>query len=441
MARKKIIYIVSPRSAFSSNPGRKISSIIELWKKKYEVITFFGGDILGGTPPTASNYGNADVYEKSYRKSAILEPLVHTVSELKDIIHNIKSYQFLQEKYGNEKIDLIWERSSRLHFAGLLFAKKHKLPYVLEWKDNLVNYKFSFLKPIALYYEHYKCSHADKIVVESQVLKDYLSKEGIDSEKIIVAHNASDSSVFIRDEILGLEYRKGLGINNETVLIGYLGSYAFYHDSVRLVLAAQILKERGYENKIKFLMVGNGKEYKQCLEAAKETKVLGNILIMKEAVPKEEVPKILSAIDISVLPGSTDIISPIKVLEYMVSETAVIVPDYACNREVIEDGINGLLFEAKNELDLADTIESLILQSERIKPLGEKAKVTVIQKFSWESTWGKALDDIMRKKVSMKLLVINALSALRGGGQTYIINFLDHLPEGDFKVLLLVNSK
>lgn len=41
----------------------------------------------------------------------------------------------------------------------------------------------------------------------------------------------------------------------------------------------------------------------------------------------------------------------------------------------------------------------------------------------------------------MKLLVINALSALRGGGQTYIINFLTHLPQGDYKVLLLVNSK
>lgn len=41
----------------------------------------------------------------------------------------------------------------------------------------------------------------------------------------------------------------------------------------------------------------------------------------------------------------------------------------------------------------------------------------------------------------MKLLIINALSALRGGGQTYIINFLDHLPESDFEVLLLINSK
>ncbi len=41
----------------------------------------------------------------------------------------------------------------------------------------------------------------------------------------------------------------------------------------------------------------------------------------------------------------------------------------------------------------------------------------------------------------MKTIVINALSALDGGGQTYLINFLDHLPKGDFKVLLLVNSK
>ena len=398
MARKKIIYIISPRSAYSSNPGRKIASIIELWKKKYDVITFFGGDLLGNTPPSISNYGNASVYEKSYRKSALLEPLVHTASELKDIVHNIRSYNFLKKQYKDEKIDLVWERSSRLHFAGLLYAKKHKLPYVLEWKDNLVNYKFSFLKPIALYFERYKCEQADKIVVESHVLKDALSKEGIDSNKIIVAHNASDSSVFIRDEKEGAKYRDSLGIDKETILIGYLGSYAFYHDAVRLVLAAKILKERGYENKIKFLMVGNGKEYKECLDAATKTEVLETILIMKEAVPKEEVPKILSAIDISVLPGSTDIISPIKVLEYMASETAVVVPDYSCNREVITNNTDGLLFEPKNEMDLADKIESLLLKPERIKAFGKKAKETVAENFSWESTWGHALDDILQEK-------------------------------------------
>jgi glycosyltransferase involved in cell wall biosynthesis len=40
----------------------------------------------------------------------------------------------------------------------------------------------------------------------------------------------------------------------------------------------------------------------------------------------------------------------------------------------------------------------------------------------------------------MKIL-INALSALRGGGQTYIINLLKHLPEGNYEILLIVNSK
>ena len=38
-------------------------------------------------------------------------------------------------------------------------------------------------------------------------------------------------------------------------------------------------------------------------------------------------------------------------------------------------------------------------------------------------------------------IVINALSALRGGGQTYIINLLKHLPEGKYKIILIVNSK
>ena len=41
----------------------------------------------------------------------------------------------------------------------------------------------------------------------------------------------------------------------------------------------------------------------------------------------------------------------------------------------------------------------------------------------------------------MNVLVLNALSALRGGGQTYLINFLDNLPIDNIKVILLVNTK
>lgn len=38
----------------------------------------------------------------------------------------------------------------------------------------------------------------------------------------------------------------------------------------------------------------------------------------------------------------------------------------------------------------------------------------------------------------MKIVVINALSALRGGGQTYLINLLSNLTEGDYEVICVV---
>ena len=40
----------------------------------------------------------------------------------------------------------------------------------------------------------------------------------------------------------------------------------------------------------------------------------------------------------------------------------------------------------------------------------------------------------------MKLIVINALSALRGGGQTYLINFIENLPHNQAKLVIITNS-
>jgi glycosyltransferase involved in cell wall biosynthesis len=127
-----------------------------------------------------------------------------------------------------------------------------------------------------------------------------------------------------------------------------------------------------------------------CLLALRRNPSL--IYLAKRLVTVFNVPKILSAIDISILPGSTDIICPIKILEYMAAETAVILPDYPCNREVVTDNKNGLFFEPKNETALADKIELLLLKPELIHLFSNQARNTVVNKFSWEKTWGRVLD-------------------------------------------------
>jgi glycosyltransferase involved in cell wall biosynthesis len=292
---------------------------------------------------------------------------------------------------------LIWERSCRLHLAGLTVARRIGVPYVLEWKDHLVPDGWSLFRGRAIRTEQTKNREADFVVVESSVLRDQLTQEGVKRTRIIIAHNAVDAEEFRRDVAARNEWRKTLGIREDEILMGYLGSYAFYHDAVRLVLATAILRKRGLKN-IKTLMVGAGQEYPQARQAAVERGLLDSWIIMKPGVPAKEVPHILSALDVGILPGSTDIICPIKIQEYMAAELALIAPDYACNREVVADGKTGALFEPRNEDALADKMTLLAQSSTLRERMGREARREAEKRFTWEKTWGSALNEVLARK-------------------------------------------
>lgn len=394
---KSIIYNISGRSFHCFSLGRKISEVINSWENdQYDLNVICGGDINCSNPQKQkpSTYGASEFHQQSFRKNKFLTPLIHSLSELKDIFHDRKLYKELCRKNDEIEMILVWERSSRLHYAGYKYAKKRGVPFVLEWKDHLVDYQFSFFKPYALWMERVKNNKADFIVVESKVLKEELAKQGVAEDKILVAYNAVNPDEFKPSKEKRENYRSSLGLNSDDILVGYLGSYAFYHDTRRLILAAQIVKKEGFSN-IKFLLVGNGKEYQECYDLAHELGLIDNTVIFKEGIPKEEVPDVLSSIDISVLPGSTDIICPIKVFEYMAAETVAIVPDYACNREVVSDFKDGVLFEPHDEKDLAEKIMSLSQNTEQLDSIGSQARKTVKEKYTWSNTWGKVMTTII----------------------------------------------
>ena len=392
----KILYICGGRSFHAKNPGRKISGVVSCWREMGHLVSHVcGGDIMDGTL-SSSDYGAQKDNSRWFRHIRLLDPVVRTISEYRDIKHNTQMYQTLERILKDRHFDLIWERSSRLHFAGLALAKKYNIPYVLEWKDNLVEYPLSLFRRYALKTEARKNHDANFIVVESDVLRTQLCIHGVDKQKILVAHNAVDIDQFKFDGEARIKMRKSLNIQNNETLIGYMGSYAFYHDTIRLVKAARLLRDHSVDQ-IKFLMVGAGREYISSYRFAKECDVLNTKLIMKNAVTQDEVPAILSALDIAVLPGSTEIICPIKVQEYMSCGLPTLIPDYPCNREVMSDGVTGMFFEPKNEQSLAHKILLLSKDPELRKRLGSEARQEVMNRFSWLNTWGKALDDILIK--------------------------------------------
>lgn len=394
----RILYVCSARSFRSYRLRRKMKDMVKCWRKLgYEVEHFCGGDLYESSNTLEDDAkATAQYYQKWFRKVPFISPFVQSCSERRDIHHDSLMLDKLVSLTNQQKPDIIWERNSRLGTAALTVARKIGVPYVLEWIDNITSYSISWYHRKAVNIERRKNQEADYIVVISEKLREDLAQEGVDKNKILVAYNAVNPEEFQADHTGRQEYRQQIGIREDEVLVGYLGSYAFYHDMVRLVLAADILRKRK-EAEIKILMVGAGKQYKKARQLAKQRNLLGSMIMMKPWVPAEMVPKVLSALDIAVLPGCPDNMCPIKVQEYMAMELATLVPDYPGNREVITEGQTGMLFEPKNEQSLAEKLSLLAKDSKTRADLGKQARQEVLRRFTWEQTWGKILQEIMRR--------------------------------------------
>ena len=94
---------------------------------------------------------------------------------------------------------------------------------MLEWKDNLLNYGFSFFKWYADIIETRKVRSADYLVVESDVLRNKLVDEyGIDAGKVIVAHNAVDADEFQLNANHRSKVRASIAVKDDELLVGVL---------------------------------------------------------------------------------------------------------------------------------------------------------------------------------------------------------------------------
>ena len=268
---------------------------------------------------------------------------------------------------------------------------------MLEWKDNLIPYKYSFFIWYARYIEKVKVKKSDFIVVESIVLKNMLiEKYSLNKTKIHVSLNAVNSTEFT-DIINSTETNKWKDkfSNPKKIIVSYLGSFAFYHNCKLLVEAAKVLSN--INPNIGILMVGDGKHKKECESLANQYGLINNTILFLPPVLKSEVPIILKASDICVLPGSTDIICPIKIMEYMASGRATVAPNYACNKEVIKQNETGILFDADNINSLVNVIHKLAEDSALRNKIGDNGQKYAVDYLSWKKTWGNTLKNILNE--------------------------------------------
>jgi len=78
---------------------------------------------------------------------------------------------------------------------------------------------------------------------------------------------------------------------------------------------------------------------------------------------------------------------PLSLLEAMALGKAIIASDLGPRREMIKDGVSGLLFKAGNANDLRKKIEALIHDPELGKRLGQAARQTYLARYTPERNY------------------------------------------------------
>lgn len=197
---------------------------------------------------------------------------------------------------------------------------------------------------------------AGRVVAVTHAFKRKLEQRGIDGNKIEVITNGVDLSRF---EALPKDAAlvKTLGLEGKFVA-GYVGTHGLAHGLETLLDAAAILRETPGAEDVRLVLLGDGAR-KAALVADAAARGLNNLLFL-DSVPKDQVPRYWSLLDVSVIHlRKTELFStviPSKLFECMGMGIPVLHGVAGESAEIVRREGVGVVFESENARQLVDAL-------------------------------------------------------------------------------------
>lgn len=284
--------------------------------------------------------------------------------------------------------DLIYQRYSRFTWAGVAASLASQRPFFLEYNGSEVwvgkHWDDIGMLKLLEKFERLNLQAADRIFVVAEAERRNLIKSGVNEQKIVLNPNGVDPEKF-RPGVGGVSVRTRLKIEDDSVLVGFVGSFGPWHGVTELAEAITLIPN---DTNAKFLLIGTGRLREQ-VESTISSAGFSDRVIFTGAVPHDEVPVLLDACDILVSPhipladGSEFFGSPTKLFEYMAMGKPIVASKLGQIGEVLQDDRTALLVEPGNVDELSAAIERLIQSPALRSQLGEAARLDAVKNHSW----------------------------------------------------------
>lgn len=219
----------------------------------------------------------------------------------------------------------------------------------------------------------------DRIVTTGEgVRQQLIQHNGLDGAKIVSIPTGVDLNTF-NSEINGAAVRREWGIEADEFLVGTVSFLRDYKGIVYYIQAARrILEEK---TNVRFLIVGDGPQ-RDILAAQIEGFGLGGKVLMTGH--REDVPQILSALDLFVLPSSGAEGVPQAVVQALAMGKPVIATDVGSVSEVILQGETGILIPPKDSEAIVRATLELMRSGDLRQRLARRGKKLVQAQYNAE---------------------------------------------------------
>lgn len=219
---------------------------------------------------------------------------------------------------------------------------------------------------------------ADVILAPSTVHLDYLSQQGVPSERCFQVANGVDTDHFMP--------AVQPSASPELLQLVYVGTLAPWQGLEHLLEA---LAQVPTPFQLKLVGKGQRRWVRDLLTRAFQLHVSHSVDLVGP-VAYDQVPAYLQQADIAVAPldrsdrNCVQGCMPLKILEYMACGCAIIASDLPVNRALLRHEHNALLYPAEDPVALAVALQRLAEDPALRHRLGVQARQDAVQYFSWQ---------------------------------------------------------
>ena len=238
----------------------------------------------------------------------------------------------------------------------------------------------------------------EHVACVSEFVRHKLTEAGALPNGSRVIYNGIDPRPFLVAAAAETSRHDGLRL----VYTGGIVTHKGVHTTVE---ALGLLHQRGEVDGVHLTLVGGGHpDYEARLRRQVEELGLGQHITFHGHVPRKEIPAILAEQDVFLFPSVWEEPIARTVMEAMAAGLAVVGTDVGGQAEMLEDGVNGLVFPPDDAPRLTDCILRLRRDPELRARLASVGRKTVLERFTLDRMVGtieKWLEGILRENPAL----------------------------------------